>query len=283
MFRPLIVLFCFTALFLSNTSYAAQVKAVKGKKILIDMQSETLKNGDVLKIEDASGKSVGLAKVTKVRGGLAEAVIKGKAEKGFKLTLRPPKGGSKSAAARPAAPKSSPGNSLTAWGVMLGYNSATADIKLPTSGTTVGLSGSSFSAKVLMDYPLFSWLIFRGLAGLEQFAVGGVSNSECGGECTAEISYLSADFWGKINFSQGGFRPWVGAGFDVMFPLAKDSTALDKESITNTSVIALGGGFDWMLSDASYLPFQIEYNLYPSSTEVTASAIALRLGYAWAF
>jgi outer membrane protein W len=137
-----------------------------------------------------------------------------------------------------------------------------------------------------MDYPLFPWLIFRGMAGLEQFAVGGANDTStggCGGECTAEISYLTFDFWGKFNFSQGGFRPWAGAGFDVMFPLTKDSTALDKESITNTSVIAIGGGFDWMLSDTSYLPFQIEYNLYPSSAEVSASAIALRLGYAWGF
>jgi outer membrane protein W len=86
-----------------------------------------------------------------------------------------------------------------------------------------------------------------------------------------------------VNFSQGGFRPWVGAGFDVMFPLAKESTALDKESITNTSVIAIGGGFDWMLSDSSYLPLQLEYNLYPSSAEVSASAMSVRLGYAWGF
>ena len=261
----------------SNLSWSAEVRAVKGKKILINLQEDNFKVGDVLRIENPDGKYVGLAKITRVKGTVAEAITKGKAEKGYKLKLRPPK-------AKVAKSSSSQsGESKTRYGFAVGYNTAKADIDLP-SGTKVALSGSGFSVKGLMDFDLLAWLKIRGLAGLEQFNVGGKNDltaqpQGCGGECTAEINYLSADVWGRVPFGSGNFQPWVGIGFDILFPLSKKSTALDEDSITNTSIIAIGGGFDWKLKSGKYFPIQIEYNLYPSTDEVSANTLALRVGY----
>jgi len=282
MIRSLFIILSITMSVAFQTVFAAQIKAVKGKKILIDMQSDSFKAGDILKIENSTGKAVGIAKITKVKGTLAEAVLKGKAEKGFKASLRPAKakGGSKASTESSREP-AKPSLTKTVWGGMVGYNMASADVKL-ANGTSVSLDGTGFSAKAFVDYPLFPWLVFRGLAGLEQFNVGGVSNTAtdgCGGECMAEINYMSFGFWGKAHFIQGSFRPWAGLGFDVMFPISKDSTALDKESITNTSVIALGGGFDWIMSETAYIPIQVEYDMYPSSSQVEASSIAIRGGF----
>jgi len=270
------------------TAHAAQVKAVKGKKALVDLENDNFKKGDILKVENKTGKTVGLIKVTRVKGKLAEGLISGKAEKGFKLSLRPPKKGATKGTAKTARQSSAPSpstRSKTVWGGMIGYSSASAEVRLQNA-QTVELSGTGFSAKAFMDYPLFPWLTFRGLAGLEQFNIGGVNSAAgcpTGPECIAEISYLSADFWGKVHLGQGGIRPWIGAGLDIMFPLSKKSTALKESSISNTSVMSIGGGADWMTSDSSYFPIQIEYNIYPSNDQVKANALAVRIGFGKTF
>lgn len=281
--RTGLLLICLIAIYFAYThAQAALIKAVKGKKVLVDMQKDSLKSGDILKVEDQNGKAVGLVKITKTKGNLAEGLFKGKVEKGFTAKLRPPGAAkNKSGSVKSVKQFSDSENGKSVYGVIIGYNSAKADIQLQNANATVSLTGTGFSLKGLIDYSLFQWLGFRGLIGLEQFNVGGVNNSECDGECTAEINYLAFDFWGRALFGQGsGFRPWFGAGFDLMFPMSKDATALDKKSITNTSLIAIGGGFDWMMSDTSYIPLQFEYNLYPSSEEVKANAMTLRIGFA---
>lgn len=264
-----------------DVASAAQVKAIKGKKILIDLQGDAFKKGDVLNIIGPSGKVVGIAKITHLKGNAAQALIKGKAKKGFALKLRSSKSKGAATASRSSRP-SAP--SAAIYGGFVGFNSSSADVKLPSNGPEVSLSGTGFSLKGFMDYPLFSWLSFRGLVGLEQFNVGGESDTvRCGGECTAEINYLGVDLWGRYVMGSGSLRPWAGLGFNLMFPVSKKATALDENSITNTSVLNLGGGFDWMMSDKSYVPFQIEYNLYPSSEGVTATAISARVGFGKSF
>ncbi len=288
--RFLLYLACILTMFIFlQYSFAAQIKAVKGTKVLVDMESDSFNEGDILKVQNSAGKTVGLIKVMKTKGALAEGILKGKAQKGFRAKLRPPKGSNSSSG---ATAKRTSGNSSDklAFGFMVGYNSTSAEIKLPTTptATAVSLSGSGFSLKGIMDYPLLSWLNFRGLIGLEQFNVGGESNTAvggCGGECTAEINYLTFDMWGRYLFSHDGFRPWIGLGFELMFPISKSATALDESSITNTSTspAAFGAGADWQISQTSYVPIQIEYVPYPSTDDVKAGAIAAKIGYSFSF
>jgi outer membrane protein W len=142
------------------------------------------------------------------------------------------------------------------------------------------MSGSGFSARALMDYSLWTHIWFRGMFGLENFKAEG--GNICGAAnntlCSVDISYLSLDLWGRYLFSTGAIRPWVGIGFNLLFPSSKSSTALEEKSITSTSVIAPGGGVDWFLSPDMYIPIQVEYGLYPPSDTVKANNISIRLG-----
>jgi len=264
-------------------SMATKIKAVKGKKVLIDSEGDQLKKGDIYKVKNKAGKTTGLVKVSRVAGKMAEGLLKGAAEKGAELELRKKK--AKRTTPADVAKDSEPSSDemKIALGAVIGFNRAQADITMPVSGDDVSLDGNGFSVKGLLDLPVFSIVWFRAMIGLEQFKVSGTNHVECGGDCSAEIDYLGADLWGRAVFSTGTFRPWLGAGFAVMFPLRKDTTALSEPSITNTSIFAGGGGFDLMLSDSSYIPVQVEYDLYPSSETVKANAIAGRLGFAKSF
>ncbi len=290
-------LFFVTASFLPMTAFAAQVKAANAKKVLIELENDSFKVGDILNIKNDSGKVVGITKITRIKGQLAEGLLKGKATKGFQLSLRPPKsktaqpkssGNSQAAAQEDDEGKSGGGDSSSdslkmMIGGLFGYNSSKMDATLPSTNTDVALSGSGFSLKALLDVPFFSWASFRGLAGFEQLNVDGAN--ECSGTCKVEITYITADFWARymINMNDGPIKPWVGAGFSVMFPMSKDATAIAESSITNTNTFSLGGGVDWGLQSGSYIPLQLEYNLYPSTDSVKTTAITFRGGYAMTY
>lgn len=280
--RKLIVI-CLTLL--SVHLWAAQIKSVNGKKVTIDLQSDSYKVGDILKISNQDGNTVGLTKIIKLKGHLAEGLLKGKAEEGFVATLRPHKSKKKKSVESVATVYS--GSNQSFIGVLFGYNSANMDAKLPTSGATVSLSGNGMSLKGLFDIALFSALpmiSLRGLAGFEQLQVEGSTNSECAGTCEVKITYLAADIWGRyLIHLNNGFTPWGGAGFDMLMPLSKDASVIKKSSITTTYLFSIGGGFDWALSNSSYLPFQIEYNFYPATDSVKTSSFTFRGGYAMSY
>jgi len=296
MLRPLPRLFLATlipvmTLFATGPADAAKIKSVKGKKATVDLEKDKLTDGQILEIVGKDGKVKGLIKIQKQKGTSAAAIIgKGSGAPGDSLRPRAPKAlrTTKKEKPRPQnqnATTISNVKAASSIGVLVGFAQSSASVTLASNSNTVDLSGSGFSVKGLYDYTLLEWLDFRFLGGLEQFNVGGASNSGCtgAGECNAEISYLSLDFWGRIPFDMGHLRPWAGAGFSLMFPLSKSSTALDQSSITNTSVLALGGGVDWLLGDGRYIPLQIEYGRYPTSDQVKASWINVRVGYAWAY
>lgn len=274
----------------STPSYAVKVVKTKGKKVLVDGEGETLEVGQIFLVKNDDGKSVGIIKLTKVARGKGVAILgKGVAEAGQALVAKKTKSG-EPAPPEPMAETKTRGKKPSAdqayWGAMLGYSMATADINLfddtGTAAGSVSLDGTGFSAKLLYDYPLFSAISFRGLAGMEQFNVGGATNATCGGECKAEITYLTIDFWGRYIFNRDGtFRPWVGVGGWLIFPMTKDSTAIKESSIDNSNIFAIGGGFDYYLSESTYIPVQIEYQMYPKSENVEATSIAVRGGYAF--
>lgn len=282
-----IALAVFIALLFTQPAFAAKIKTVKGKKVIVDLENDTFKSGDILKIENAAGKTVGLTKLVKIKGQMAEGLLKGKAQAGYTAKLRPPKAAKPKTVAANAYAANFTGNKRPMHlGIIAGASSTNADVQLPNGNPEVALSGTGFSLKGLMDYSLFPWLGFRGLAGLEQFAIGGANNTGtggCGGECTAEINYLTFDFWARYLVAEQAPRLWFGAGFSLMFPISKDSTALDEESITNTSLISVGAGYDFKMSETTHMPIQLEYNMYPSSEDVTASSIAARIGYSFSF
>lgn len=268
--------------FLSTDLWAAKIQKVKGKRILVSMNPGEYSVGDILKIQGSGGKSTGLVKILKVKGKFAHGILKGKAKKGQTVVLRgSPKSKKGSVASKSSGTSESSGSGSNFWGVMVGLNSTSAKV-LTTSNTEVDLKGMSYSVLAFMDFALMPQLNVRAMTGLEQFKVTG--DPVCAGaECNANITFLALDAWARYLFTTSDYRPWVGAGFYMLFPMAKDSTALDDGSITNTSVFAFGGGLDIILSETSMIPIQVEYDLYPSSDTVKASAMAGRIGYGMSF
>lgn len=273
----------------SNYSEAATVKSVKGKRVTISVDQDSVQKGDYYNVVGSNGKTKGILRIQKVKGKTAYGVLgRGKATSGDGLKVRPRKTkSSKTASSSKNSEPVSQSSAKSYWGIMAGISQNSASVKLATSpSVTVDLTGSGFSAKGFFDYQLLPWLYFRALGGMEQFVVGGASNNDvggCGGECTAEITYITLDSWARIPFGSDTFRLWVGAGFDLLFPMSKSSTALDEGSITNTSIIGIGGGFDMFMGPNSFIPVQVEYGLYPSSNQVSANAIMIRAGYGTSF
>jgi hypothetical protein len=261
----------------SSQSFAAVVKAVKDNQIIIDMESDNFKPGDIVKLQDSHGKAVGLAKIKAVKGSKAKAVFKGKAENGYTVSLRSmsESSGRSSSSGRRGPP------SARMWGVVVGLNSsaAKADVVETGGGTdSVSMSGSGFLLKGLLDTKLFPWLNFRGLFGITDFSVTGGTDPGCNGgsACDTKIVYLDADFLARYLFTDS---IWAGVGVDLLFPLSKSATAIATSSISNTLVYDIAAGYDFHMASGSYIPIQIDYQLFPSSTTVSAHMISFSAGY----
>ncbi len=282
-----ILLFLFSAF-----AGAAQVRAIKGNKLLIQLDGSMFNVGDILKIRDASGHVRALAKVTKVAGRFAEAVYKGRPMQGYSVVLFPHDQFERWRMAmkqrrmmnrqRPyQAESTTMGPKSTSYGVMLGYTSSSASVTLNNS-SKVSLSGTGFRLMGYMDHPLLSWFSFRGEAGFDQFNTSGATNSLCNNAaCTAEITYLSADLLGRFTLN----NLWGGVGVDLMFPLSKTSTALSSSSISTITAYALAAGYDFHYHGVGnpYIPVEVQYLIYPSSSTVTASELSLNVGWGKTF
>lgn len=273
---------------------AAQVSKVRGKSLLLQLDGDSVKPGEICFLVDMNGKKRAIIKIFKVRGDRAIARVgRGRASVGMTLlkinhhasqAASPPPGES------PREAEAYPVGYLTHkmyWGGQLGYamDTMNVDINSPTFTGTVGMKGNALSYKGLFDYRVFKQIWFRGTAGLQSFK--GTGNSNCGTagttQCNADINYLSFDFLGRYLFLNGRFRPWAGGGFSLLFPMSKTATALEASSITSTSLIEVAAGFDYSINPRMYVPFSIEYGMLPKSNDVDASWIAIRLGLAVPF
>lgn len=265
-------------------AFAADITKVKGNKALINLDGIEAAEGDVFFAIDSNGKKKGIIKIDKIKGEKAiGSISKGKAQVGWTLTKR----GSKAASQDETVSPSSSKKGFTASthdsfiGGMVGYGMDSAEVTLD-SGSVASLSGGGISAKGFFDYRLFPNIWFRGFAGIENF--NGTGSNVCGGAtCDVKIMYITFDFWGRYVFSEKEFRPWLGGGFTLLFPMSKSSTAIEENSITTTSTYGVGGGADWFISKDGFIPMSVEYQLFPSSNSSKAHIIALRFGYGMSF
>ena len=294
MFRTLSLLL--SLILFTPALHAAEVLKVKGKSVLIDLKGDPAVTGDSFFALTPDGKRRGLIKISKVKGEKAIGKItKGKVEKGMILEFKPSKGGGGSNVARSApepdssASEDSGGYKRSYWGALFGYGMDKMDVNVTdvngNSLGTVNMSGTGFSAKALFDYELFPQIWFRGTSGLEQFnaeggTICGVASNEA---CNAKLMYLTFDLIGRYVFGKGGFRPWIGGGLGLLFPVTKDASAIDSASISTTNVMVVAGGFDWFTSPTFFIPVSVEYGLLPKSDEVEASWMAIRFGFAVPF
>lgn len=286
----------------TSSAFSATVSAVKGQKVLINLDGDSTEEGDEFYLlNPANKKRTAIIRIKQVKGSKALAeVLKGRAEQGYSLQA---KAASKMSADVPPATEGdeapvSPRNDMTflrvvkdSYGIMGGYimNSMNADVSYKDGfginhKTSTSMSGSGFGVGGFYDYAFNSDLVGRGYAGIEQFNVSGnAAEAGCAGStsCDAKINYLS--LYGLLKWYpiQGKYRGWLGGGMGYLLALSKSSSALNESQISTNQVFTFAVGSDIQMSRKNYVPVSIEYNLFPSSDTVKASMILIKAGWAW--
>lgn len=265
---------------------AMEVSKVKGEKVLIQLGDQTTSPGDEYFALDGNGLKKGIVAIKQVRDDRAIGLLlKGQAQPGWTLQKRTAKNktrGKTTTTSRAGEP-----NQKAYYGIQIGYAMNKMDV-VQANATSVSMSGSSITYRGIFDYELFERIWFRGGIGMQNFKVTGPSTgcnslTSYTSACETNISYLGMDIWGRYLFATGYYRPWLGGGFSLIFPMTKSSTTLDESSITNSSIIGIGGGIDVFVTPDFYFPLQVEYGLLPKSSNVSANIISIRVGGALTF
>lgn len=278
----ILLLFAFASLFLPSAGQANSVAKRSGKKILVQLSTlSPTENERYFVVDPQSQKKKGLIQILKIKNKLATAkLLKGTASPGYNLE---PMQNAKKAGAPKAPEKGTLSIPTFTVGVLTGLNMDTLSVKLG-SNTTATLQGMSFALKPYLDYYLTESIAIRGLLGFDSFNAKG--GNQCGGPCTAEITYISADVWGRyvINSMESKYPFWVGAGIVNQFVMGTPvSTALNTSKLSITQVFSFGAGLDYRLSDEYSIPFVFDYGLLPGGAGITGSQIGLRAGFSYNF
>ncbi|WP_295904254.1 hypothetical protein [uncultured Bdellovibrio sp.] len=290
-------------MFWTSAAYSASVSAVKGQKVLINLEGDTTSEGDEFYLlNPANNKKTAIIRIKQVKGSKALGeILKGRAAQGYALQA---KAASKMSADVPASETSEEESAPVSrndmsylrvvkdsYGITGSYimNSMNADVSYKdgfgiSHKTSTSMSGSGFGVGGFYDYAFGQALVGRGSAAIEQFNVSGnASEAACSGStsCDAKINYLS--LYGLLKWYpiQGKYRGWVGGGMGYMLAVSKSSTALNESQISTNQVFTFALGTDIQMSRKNYIPVSIEYNLFPASDTVKANMILIKGGWAW--
>lgn len=282
-----------TSVILSQTAFAARVTQVKGNKVLIDLEGESLNVGDKYFVM-IGGKKKAVVTINKTSKAKAIATVdKGKpAVNGTLAFAKAGNGGGGGATASADRSVSKHlGKKGKSWGLLGGYSMDSQTAKLTdithTQFESTKMSGSGFSVLGFYDLPYSGPLSVTARGGIEMFSVTGTSaNSYCNGQvanCSTKITYLTLDALLRLNFMSGGtFTPWGGLGLGIYYPLSKTTNALSPD-IGMSTVGLLNLGFNYALSSTSYIQAYGEYGYFPSSPDVKTTIMGLKAGYGMMF
>lgn len=291
-------------LFFSSITSAIQIMQTKGDKVLLNLEGEVVTINQKVFLLNAANKKIALATITQFKNDRAIAQInKGKPEGATSVQIVK----STSTAMPTPSPTNSTNGSETQAGTNepyrlrglkisglfnLAMNNMTvkqSDGTLPVPNQEdVMMNGMSFGASGAIDYPLMTWLTLRGTLGYEPFTATGTSrylscDSLTSTNCNATMQYLAAGGYARYDFTDSKFLIWAGLGGTIKFPIGKSSTALRTDDIKMTFTMALAGGMDYYISNKNFIPVSLEYQLFQSSSTVSASIMLIRAGYGWAF
>lgn len=285
---------------LTPSAWSASVSAVKGQKVLINLDGDSANEGDeFFLINPGSNKKTALIRIRQIKGNKAMGeIIKGRAATGYSLQAKAP--GSMSAGAGGYGDSSYSRaqesgilrNLKNSYGITGGYlmNTMSANVTAVDSGTGIrttsaaNMSGGGLAVGGFYDYLLSSSFVAHGVVGIEQFNVtGDAAASVCSGSksCDAKINYLAMYGAVKWYLTQEKYRVWLGGGIGYLMALSKSSSALNASQISTNQVFNLAVGTDMQMSRKNYVPISLEYNLFPSSETVKASNIMIKAGWAW--
>ncbi|MEN0057986.1 MAG: hypothetical protein AAGB31_04075 [Bdellovibrio sp.] len=270
----------FTVFAFFSPTYAVKTMAIKERKVLLDLENESWQKGDRLMARNADGKARALLEVQQVKGNKAVAIlVKGQIQKDYALTRFTPKDKNTKTAGR-TSPRQG------AWGGMAGYTMNSMTVK-PSGASSVSLSGNSFNLAAFYEMHVDGNISARFLGGYEALNASGTSSSSsCMGSsnCTVDLGYLGLTALVRYTFlKMSSWDMWGGAGLGFLFALSKSSNILDTSKITTNQTIVGALGVDYHLGKESFIPFQLDYALFPDNNTSSANQIILRLGYGFSF
>ncbi|HWU44509.1 MAG TPA: hypothetical protein VN132_13755 [Bdellovibrio sp.] len=263
--------------FVSIEALAIKVTVVKNGKALLDLEGQSVKEGDQFLAINEQGKKKALLTIRQVKNNKALATIdKGQAKEGF--TLEPYE--KKQSTARSSKEQK-------AWGLMAGYKMNKMSAKPP--GGSVDMSGTSFDFLGFYQMQLDRNISVKLAGGYQTLvASGSASSNICGGNttanCSVNISYLGFDALIRYSFVKtNSLEFWGGAGLGFLFAISKSSNVLDTGKITTNQTINLALGSDFYISKKNFIPLQFEYSMFPNNSSSSASQMTIYAGYGWDF
>lgn len=271
-----------------STAYSASIKTVKGKQVLIENGGTNFSVGQQLMAKDSNGKNRAILKITKLGKDRALAeILKGKAEVGYTIAARRPASVETSTMEGGGSPSRILGGKKM--GVIGGYlmNTMNAKFSLNSTNYTASMKGSGLAALGYYDFPIAKNFEARGLGGVEQFIASEskptlICDSGTSSNCNVNITYLS--LYGVLKYKflkKATANYWAGGGMGYLIAASKSSTVLDISQVSTNQVFTLSAGMDMAMANNKVLPISLDYSLFPSSGTVTASMIALRVGWGW--
>jgi hypothetical protein len=261
----------------SFSAHAATVTTVKGKGVVISLDGETVEKGQKVELFDSNGKKRGVIQINKLNKSGTKAagkLIVGKAQKGWTTDAN--------SDATASSSSSYDSNKKLRYGGIIGFSMDDMTVSLAANGD-VDLSGTGYGVKGAFDFSLSEKFQLRGRGGVEFFSASGdsagVSALECT-NCEVDITYVTLEGMGQFYLSKSKYSFWIGGGGALAHPASGSSNAIDTDSLSTTSAIQVGGGFD-IKTTSGYVPIEILYSLLPESDSVSATYLTISAGYMW--
>ena len=291
------------SLLVSFSARAATVLQVKNGKTLIDLEGATLNEGDeFFLINPATTKKIAIVRIKQVKKGRAVAeILKGKAQPGSTLQAKASSSAkADESASHPMSADVAEDTTATltrsyqkllknSWGLVGEYITTSMDATFSRTTpynhqATTSMKGSGLGVGGFYNYAFTSRFTGYAEASLQQFnASGSTPLTDCSNSttCDVKIMYLSFYGMGRYYLTTSKFRSWVGLGGGYLLAASKSSSVLNASQISSNQVFSFGAGGEWQLSKKNYIPFSLEYDLFPTSPSVKANMISIRAGYGW--
>lgn len=293
-------LFAFISLtVISSLSEANTVSQVRDKRVLLNITQGNVEAGQEVQIVQ-DGRRVGVVTIRQVRGQQAVAEIKsGRAVKGARFQP------ARTTKTRGSTPTRATDFEDPKWtiGVMGSFSqnsmSFTAQQGSGASlrSSDVTFTGNSFGVRGIVDYDWSPSITIRAAAAYEPFSVTGTGNSTAtatlglpicnsgtSSSCEVSFTYLGFEGTAQYNYTNSAaWRGWVGLGYSFLLTMSSSITVPNLQSASSfNQMVLFSTGADLMRTSESYVPVSLEYGYIPG-TNVKASAIYLRGGYAWTY
>lgn len=293
-----------TSLLLAPLSFAASIKTIKGKQVLIENESTEMVEGQKYFVI-IDGKKRAVVVITKVKGSKSLGrITKGRAEEGAEVEPAGSKisGRSGNSSGKSSGESEGDDDALVSKskrrskrlsaepalvvGAIAGYamDSQTVTVATTSGGSaSVAMAGTGYSIKGYGDWPLSGSYGLIGRAGLEQMQLSGSSGST--GSVNTSILYGTVDALFRLNYTEGNFSLYGAAGFGINYPLGTPSSnILDQSKISLQSVVILTPiAMNYRMNETTYITALGEYVWFPPSQSVSTNIITVRGGMGWRY